>query len=226
VVETNFPSSYSDTYEYDANNNLTSKTDRNSHTIDYEYDEVNRLVEKTYPDSSTVAYTYDLAGKLTQVVDPTGTYSFSYDNMGRLTGTTTAYSFLTGRNFTTAYAYDAASNRTGFTDPESGSTTYSYDTLNRLTTISPPSAITTGSFGFMNAKSYSALGGFRGAGQTISSNQPRLPNWPPQRVPTSQREHCSLKQAVVLANSYSPLKRRVSPTLYQSLRRGLSTAAD
>jgi RHS repeat-associated protein len=68
--------------------------------------------------------------------------------MGRLTGTTTAYSFLTGRNFTTSYTYDAASNRTGFTDPESGSTSYSYDTLNRLTTISPPSAFTTGSFGF------------------------------------------------------------------------------
>jgi YD repeat-containing protein len=51
-------------------------------------------------------------------------------------------------HFTTSYTYDAASNRTGFTDPESGSTSYSYDTLNRLTTIWPPSAITTGSFGF------------------------------------------------------------------------------
>src|SRR5207249_6560536 len=43
---------------------------------------------------------------------------------------------------------DAASNRTGFTDPESGSTTYAYDTLNRLTTLTPPSAFTTGNFGF------------------------------------------------------------------------------
>ena len=78
-----------------------------------------------------MAYTYDLVSKITQVVDPTGTYSFSYDNMGRLTGTTTAYAFLTGRNFTTSYTYNAASNRAGFTDPESGSTSYSYDTLNR-----------------------------------------------------------------------------------------------
>jgi YD repeat-containing protein len=28
--------------------------------------------------------------------------------------------------------YDAASNRTGFTDPKGGSTTNAYDTLNRL----------------------------------------------------------------------------------------------
>ena len=35
--------------------------------------------------------------------------------------------------FTNAYTYDAASNRTGFTAPESSTNTYSYDTLNRLT---------------------------------------------------------------------------------------------
>jgi len=74
--------------------------------------------------------------------------------MGRLIGTTTSYSSLTARNFTTGYSYDAASNRTGFTDPESGSTTYAYDTLNRLQTLTPPSAFSgTGSFGF----SYDAL---------------------------------------------------------------------
>jgi YD repeat-containing protein len=43
--------------------------------------------------------------------------------MGRLIGTTTSYGFLTNRSFTNAYTYDAASNRTGFTDPENGSTT-------------------------------------------------------------------------------------------------------
>jgi YD repeat-containing protein len=78
-----------------------------------------------------VNYTYDNDSRLTQVVDPTGTYSFTFDNMGRLTNTTTSYAFLTSRNFTTIYSYDAASNRTGFTDPESGATSYVYDTLNR-----------------------------------------------------------------------------------------------
>jgi RHS repeat-associated protein len=41
----------------------------------------------------------------------------------------------------------------GFTDPESGSTAYSYDTLNRLTSLVPPSPFGSGSFGF----SYDAL---------------------------------------------------------------------
>ena len=113
----------------------------------YTYDQLNRLVQKTYPDSTTVTYTYDLDSQLTQVSDPTGTYSFTFDNMGRLKNTTTSYSFLT-RNFTTSYGYDKASNRTSFTDPESGSTAYVYDTLNRLQTLTPPAAISGGSFGF------------------------------------------------------------------------------
>src|SRR5579883_1738762 len=76
-----------------------------------------------------------------------------FDNMGRLIGTATSYTFLPGRNFTTSYTYDKASNRTGFTDPEGGSTTYVYDTLHRLQTLTPPTAFGSGSFGF----SYDAL---------------------------------------------------------------------
>ncbi len=153
VTNANFPSSLSETYAYDANSNLTSKTDRKGQTITYVYDDLNRLTSKTYPDTTSVAYIYDLVGKVLQVNDPTGTYAFAYDNMGRLIGNTTSYSFLTSRNLTTSYAYDAASNRTGFTDPEGGTTGYTYDTLNRLATLAPPTGFGSGSFGF----SYDAL---------------------------------------------------------------------
>jgi RHS repeat-associated protein len=153
VTKTTFPSTLTETYSYDADSNLLGKTDRKSQSIQYAYDALNRLTQKTYPGGATVGYTYDADSRITQVSDSTGTYQFTFDKIGRLIGTTTSYSFLTGRNFTNAYAYDAASNRTGFNDPENGSTAYTYDTLNRLTTLAPPSAFTTGSFGF----SYDAL---------------------------------------------------------------------
>ena len=73
--------------------------------------------------------------RLTQVQDPTGTYGFTYDNMNRLTQTSTAYSFLPSRTFTVQYGYDAASNRASMTDPENGTTHYNYDTLNRLSSL-------------------------------------------------------------------------------------------
>jgi YD repeat-containing protein len=101
----------------------------------YSYDQLNRLTQKSHPDTTTVNYTYDNDSRLTQVTDPTGTYQFTFDNMGRLTGTSTQYAFLTSRSFTTSYGYDADSNRTSFTDPENGSSSYVYDTLNRLQTL-------------------------------------------------------------------------------------------
>jgi len=150
VKQTTFPSNYSESYAYDANNNLTSKTDRNGKTIQYVYDALNRLTQRTYPDSTSAEYTYDLVGKILQVNDPTGTYAFAYDNMGRLIGTTTTYSFLPNTPFTTSCNYDADSNRTGFTAPDGSTNAYTYDTLNRLSTLANSWA---GSFGF----SYDAL---------------------------------------------------------------------
>jgi YD repeat-containing protein len=58
-----------------------------------------------------VDYVYDLVGKIQQVSDPTGTYGFAYDNMGRLIGTTTHYSFL-APTFSNAYTYHAEMRET------------------------------------------------------------------------------------------------------------------
>lgn len=127
-----------------------SKTDRKGQTIQYVYDALNRLTLKNYPDSTSVDYVYDLVGKVKQVTDPTGSYGFAYDNMGRLIGTTTQYSFLPTQTFTNAYTYDAASNRTGFTAPDGSTNSYSYDTLNRLSNLTNS---LTGQFWF----SYDAL---------------------------------------------------------------------
>ena len=115
----------------------------------YVYDALYRLSSKTYPDTTNVEYTYDLANKVLQVADPTGTYGFAYDNMGRLISTTTNYTFVAGA-YTNSYTYDAASNRTSLTAPDGSITTYGYDTLNRLNGLANSWA---GSFGF----SYDAL---------------------------------------------------------------------
>jgi len=88
---------------------------------------------------------HDKDSRLTQVSDPTGTYGFSYDHMGRLATTTVQYAFLTGQTFTNTYSYDAGSNRTGYTAPDGSTNSYTYDTLNRLTNLSNSWA---GAFGF------------------------------------------------------------------------------
>ena len=151
VTQTTFPSALTESYNYDLVGNMLSKTDRKGNTIQYVYDALYRLSSKTYPDQTSVEYAYDLAGKVLQVSDPTGSYGFAYDNMGRLIGSSTQYSFLAGTNYTTSYTYDSASNRTSLTAPDGAITTYGYDTLNRLHGLTNSWA---GSFGF----SYDPLG--------------------------------------------------------------------
>ncbi len=150
VTQVTFPSSLTESYTYDAVGNLLSKKDRKGQTISYAYDALDRLVTKTFPDLTGVSYVYDALSRLTQAVDPSGTYAFGYDNLGRLVGTTTNYSFLP-RTLTMAYSYDAASNRLSLTDPEGGVTGYAYDSLNRLTNLTD---FTGSNFGF----SYDPLG--------------------------------------------------------------------
>jgi RHS repeat-associated protein len=83
-----------------------------------------------------VTYTYDAAGRMTEVQDTvTGTYTFGYDNMNRLSSAGVDYSFDSAGTLTVQYGYDKASNRTSMTDPQSVPTTYGYDTLNRLHTL-------------------------------------------------------------------------------------------
>ena len=148
LSKTTFPSTLYETYSYDYNGNLSYKTDRKGQTTHYYYDALDRVYYAYL--GSYISYYYDNASHLTKVVDGSNTYQFAYDNIGRLTQTTTNYSFLSGHTYTVSYSYDAAGNRTSMTDPASGVTNYSYDSLNRLTNLTD---FNSNSFGF----SYDAL---------------------------------------------------------------------
>jgi len=131
-----FPSTLYETYTFDSNNNLVYKTDRDGNSINSYYDYQNNLRQKTYPDGSSITYKRDVAARLYEVDDTvTGTYTFGYDNMNRLTSATVDYSFDSAGALSVQYGYDKSSNRTSMTDPQTVATTYGYDTLNRLHTL-------------------------------------------------------------------------------------------
>jgi len=157
VLRALFPSGLMETYGYDAVGNLVSKADRKAQSIGYSYDALNRPVLKHLPGGTGVSYTYDLDNQLTQIVDSTGTYGFSYDHLGRLVGTTTQYSFVPASTFTNSYSYDAASNRTSLTLPDASTDSYQYDTLNRLTNVTD-SLAGQFSFGYDGLSRRSSLG--------------------------------------------------------------------
>jgi RHS repeat-associated protein len=134
VQKITYPSGYFEQFAWDPDNNMTYKWDRKDQEIAFHIDSQNRVGYRLDP-GNTVYYTYDPAGRMTKVNDDTGTYTFTYDNMNRLTQASTDYTFDSAGAFTVKYGYDAASNRTSMTDPQNLSTAYTYDVLNRLKTL-------------------------------------------------------------------------------------------
>ncbi len=121
------------TRTYDPNGNLVSLTDYNGRTTTYAYDQLNRLLSRT-PDPSLTdtpeTFTYTRTGKRATMTDASGTTTYTYDSMDRLASKATPQGTL-------SYTYDAASNVASVTSSNANgmSVQYTYDTLNRLSTV-------------------------------------------------------------------------------------------
>jgi RHS repeat-associated protein len=128
VTEVIDPLSRKTTKEYDAAGNLTTLTDPLGRTTTYVYDPANRLKEVTYSDGKThsVKYEYNADGDRTSVIDGTGTTSYTYDKLDRLTEVGEPH----GLN--TSYEYNLANQQTKITYPSGKAVSRAYDKDGRL----------------------------------------------------------------------------------------------
>ena len=134
-------------YAYDIADRLTGITNlADSTTIGFGYDNANRMISRNYPNGVTTTYDYDGMSRLTrlkdlsasatlfdrqysynsanqisQIVEPSLTRIFGYDNIDRLTS-------VTG-GVTESYLFDSVGNRTS----SHLSSSYSYSPFNKLT---------------------------------------------------------------------------------------------
>jgi RHS repeat-associated protein len=110
-----------------------------SGVTNYVYDSRNRLASKQTPEGN-LNYTYDEAGGIKTVrSNHTGGVSvdYSYDELNRLSSVKD--NRLVG-NQTTAYTYDAVGNLQSYSYPNQVTTSYAYNNLNRLTTLTVSNA--------------------------------------------------------------------------------------
>ena len=130
-------------YAYNDSDSLTEVTYPGGTDVDYTYDDAERLLSLTRG-GDTVDYDYDAAGNLVERALPNGvTETRSYDNAGRLANVGAA----NGSTTLTAFAItrDAAGNPAEVNGAGGAVEKYTYDQLNRITSVCYQSSCPSGS---------------------------------------------------------------------------------
>ena len=139
---------------YDANGNTTQRRLRDGQLINYTFDNLNRVTLKDVPNTVYYefdkTYNYDLLGRLTSAVDSSGTYSFTYDALGRQVAET-----VTGFGSKLSQ-YDLAGRRTRLTHADGLFFTYDYLVTGEVSAIRENGA--TSGIGVLGTYAYDSLG--------------------------------------------------------------------
>jgi|GEM_PF-1290312 len=140
---------------YDSVGNRTQRTDYLGRVTTYEFDILNRLKKVNYipdtqggqdkPPISMATYNYDDLSRLTSAVNQAGTVSFTYDNRDRLKTETDVFGHVV------EYGYDANSDRNLLKLDGTSYSTYAFDNVDRLTSITNTSDSSVIGFGYDNA---------------------------------------------------------------------------
>ncbi|HDQ74236.1 MAG TPA: RHS repeat protein, partial [Chloroflexi bacterium] len=121
------------TYEYDEVGRLIAQTDALARTLTFDYDELDRLVRKSAGEDVLAVYHYDDAGAIhgygrgrrTAVDYPGGSVDYAYDERGRVTREVRAFHGL--ETYTTTYTYDTLDRVATMTYPDGEVVTQTYD---------------------------------------------------------------------------------------------------
>ena len=130
-------------YAYDPDNRLTNRWSAAKTNTTYSFDRVGNLLTIVYPQSGTISYSYDLLNRLTNMVDGVGTNLYSYTSAGLLSSEDGPWN-----DDTLSYTYNSQRLRSGLSvlAPNASPWTegYGYDGAERLTNLTSPA----GGFGY------------------------------------------------------------------------------
>lgn len=131
VVSTTDPDGHTTSFGYDLAGNRISVMNPEGQTTSYGYNADNELISIFYSDGSTpsVFEEYDQDGNRIELFDGTGTSTFTYDSLNRMTSVTD------GAGATVGYEYDQAGNLTKLTYPNGLSVTRAFDPAGNLTSV-------------------------------------------------------------------------------------------
>jgi YD repeat-containing protein len=121
---------------YDAAGNVISSTDALGRKTTYTYDALNRCTKAIFDDGKTITYGYDQGpygiGHLTEMTDPSGTTTWSYNKYGKVIKKQQRTDETT---LTMKTSYDSAGRISRITYPSGQRIAYDYDAAGRLNMV-------------------------------------------------------------------------------------------
>ncbi len=128
------------TYRFDAAGRQTLRIDGRGLRTSYSYDAASRFTGQQYQDGTRVTMAYDANNERTVLSDWTGSYTSTFDPVGRLS------SVVNPAGIRITYGYDAASHR-AWMDQPTGLFTYSYDAASHIRNlVNPEGQVTSWSY--------------------------------------------------------------------------------
>jgi YD repeat-containing protein len=132
-----------DVFSYYADDTVYTKTDARGVVTSYLYNSRKLVTDISYtvPQGSNISvtapthYTYDAVGNLTSMTDGTGSMSYQYDPLSRLTSETRTFTGLSG-SFALSYSYTLSGNVKSVSDPFGSTVNYGFDKIGRLNQVS------------------------------------------------------------------------------------------
>jgi RHS repeat-associated protein len=151
IAQVMSPDSGTTQFSYDSGGDAATSIDGRNVKATHSYDVLDRVTQIVYPDQ-TVSFTYDQGsngiGHLSSVTDGTGETAFNYDPLGRVTKRTET---VDGTSLSVSYAYQ---NRdlSSLTTPSGQSLVYGYNANGQVSSITLNGTV------LMNAIQYSPFG--------------------------------------------------------------------
>jgi RHS repeat-associated protein len=127
-------------YTYNEVGNMLTQVDANNRTTRFEYDRLGRRVKRTLPLGMSETFVYNAVGNVTSRTNFKGeTTTYTYDSMNQLLRKTPAAALNQPE---VVFTYHPTGNRASMTDA-TGTTTYTYDLRDRLTSKVTPNGTLT-----------------------------------------------------------------------------------
>lgn len=139
---------------FNTQNKLQTETDALGIITKYDYDTTGYLTKTTWgvgkPEETSTSYTYNSYGELLSTTTGNSTYTYEYNNLGRVTKITDSegnigtneydaignlIAYTDGVGNRSEYTYDAKDNPITWKDPLGNTATYSYNAARRLTSV-------------------------------------------------------------------------------------------